>query len=190
MTPPVFIIAEAGVNHNGDWVLAKRLVDAARSAGADAVKFQTFQADLIVTPTAKKANYQMATTTQGSQYEMLKKLELDVAAHQTLMAHCLQAGIQFLSAPFDIPSITLLDQLKVAMFKIPSGEITNLPYLRAIASHKKSVILSTGMSTLKEVKSALDTLVKAGQSKGKILLLHCTTEYPAPFEEVNLSHVK
>lgn len=188
MTPTnsCFIIAEAGVNHNGDLVLAKRLVDAAKRAGADAVKFQTFQADLLVTPKASKASYQIENTSHGSQYEMLKKLELDVAAHQALMEHCSLLGIQFLSAPFDIPSIALLEQLKVSMLKIPSGEITDLPYLRAIASYKKNIILSTGMSTLFEVKSALEALVKAGQPQEKISLLHCTTEYPAPFEEVNL----
>jgi len=183
----VFIIAEAGVNHNGSLELAKKLIDVASSAGANAVKFQTFKADNLVSKKAQKASYQKKTTdADESQYEMIKRLELDESAHHKLLAYCMLKNIIFLSTPFDHDSIDLLHQLKMNIFKIPSGEITNLPYLRHIGSLGKEVILSTGMANLEEIKDALDVLIKAGTLKECITVLHATTEYPCPIDEVNL----
>lgn len=183
----VFIIAEAGVNHNGSLELAKKLIDVACEAGADAVKFQTFRADNLVSKKAQKAKYQKETTDSAeSQYDMIKKLELDVAAHHELIDYCKLKNILFLSTPFDHESIALLHRLQMPIFKIPSGEITNLPYLRLIGGLGKEVILSTGMATLKEVEEALAILAKAGTPKEKITVLHATTEYPCPIDEVNL----
>lgn len=182
-----FIIAEAGVNHNGSLELAKRLVDVAAEAGADAVKFQTFKADKLVSRGAQKAAYQKQTTSvDESQYEMIKKLELDENAHRELIHHCREKQIMFLSTPFDHDSIELLSNFGMPIFKIPSGEITNLPYLRHIGRLGKEVILSTGMADLGEVEDALDVLMQAGVPKEKITVLHATTEYPCPIEEVNL----
>ncbi|MDP2143574.1 MAG: N-acetylneuraminate synthase [Gallionella sp.] len=182
-----FVIAEAGVNHNGSLDLAKRLVDVAVEAGADAVKFQTFKADKLVSKTAQKADYQKQTTSAGeSQYEMIKKLELDEDAHRTLISYCNEKRIMFLSTPFDHDSIELLNDFGMPIFKIPSGEITNLPYLRHIGRLGKEVILSTGMADLGEVEDALDVLVDQGVPKEKITVLHATTEYPCPIDEVNL----
>lgn len=183
----VFIIAEAGVNHNGSLDLAKELVDVAAEAGADAVKFQTFKADKLVSKRAQKAEYQKQTTSVAeSQYEMIKKLELDEGAHHELIRHCKEKQIMFLSTPFDHDSIELLSNLGIPIFKIPSGEITNLPYLRHIGRLGKEVILSTGMADLGEIEDALDVLIQAGVPKEKITVLHATTEYPCPIEEVNL----
>lgn len=183
----IFIIAEAGVNHNGDINTAKKLIDAAVEAGADAVKFQTFKADKIVSKSARKADYQKTTTdSQESQYDMIKKLELDEKMHFELMAHCKSRNIMFLSTPFDHDSIGLLCSMGLEIFKVPSGEITNLPYLRYIGSLKKEVILSTGMADLGEIEDALNILTAAGTEKDKITVLHATTEYPCPFDEVNL----
>lgn len=183
----VFIIAEAGVNHNGSLELAKKLIDVASESGVDAVKFQTFKADKLVSKTAKKAEYQKETTdTNESQYEMIKKLELDEAAHRELIKYCKSKNILFLSTPFDHESIALLHGLGMSIFKIPSGEITNLPYLRQIGRFGKEVILSTGMADLGEVEDALDVLVQAGTPKENITILHATTEYPCPMDEVNL----
>lgn len=183
----VFIIAEAGVNHNGSLELAKRLVDAAVEAGADAVKFQTFKADKLVSKSAQKASYQMQTTdAEESQYQMIKKLELDENAHREIISYCKQNQIMFLSTPFDHDSIDMLDGFGMHIFKIPSGEITNLPYLRHVGGLGKEVILSTGMSDLGEIEDALNVLVQAGTSKEKITVLHATTEYPCPIEDVNL----
>ncbi|MBN1840604.1 MAG: N-acetylneuraminate synthase [Campylobacterales bacterium] len=183
----VFIIAEAGVNHNGSLEIAKKLIDVASEAGADAVKFQTFKADKLVSKTAQKADYQKETTgVDESQYAMIKKLELDEMAHHELIKHCQSKKILFLSTPFDHESITLLHGLGMNIFKIPSGEITNLPYLRQIGSFGKEVILSTGMADLGEVEDALDVLVSAGTPKENITILHATTEYPCPMDEVNL----
>jgi N,N'-diacetyllegionaminate synthase len=188
MGAEVFIIAEAGVNHNGSLVTAKKMIDCAHEAGADAVKFQTFSADRMVSRNAGKAEYQKRNTSPGeSQYEMIKKLEFDAEVHRQLIAHCRQKGIMFLSAPFDLESISLLDDLGLEVLKIPSGEITNLPYLRRIGSLKKKLILSTGMSGLSEVKAALGIIVAAGTPKDRITVLHCTTEYPTPYEDVNLN---
>jgi len=182
---PCFIIAEAGINHNGDVALAKKLVDAAVEAGADAVKFQTFKAENVVTSTAEKAEYQKtATGTTESQYEMIKKLELSEADFGELAEYAGDAGIIFLSTPFDEESVNLLDQIGVPAFKIPSGEITNFPLLKKIAQKFKPIILSTGMATLGEVEEALNHLKKHGAEE--IVLLHCTTSYPAPVTAVNL----
>ena len=183
--PQVFIIAEAGVNHNGSLDLALRLADAAKASGADAVKFQTFRADLIATRSAHKAPYQERTTAHAeSQFEMLQRLELDAAAHRCLIDHCRQIGIQFLSSPFDAQSADLLATMDVPLYKVPSGEITNLPFLKHLARKGRPLILSTGMSTLGEVEEAVNVLKAAGASK--LTLLHCVTEYPAPYAEVNL----
>lgn len=183
----VFIIAEAGVNHNGSITIAKKLVDVAVNAGADAVKFQTFKAEKLVCKNATKAEYQQqAMAKDESQFDMLKKLELDEAAHRIIIDYCNEKNIQFLSTPFDHDSIDLLAGLGMSLFKIPSGEITNLPYLRKVGHIAKEVILSTGMATLSEVEAALIQLTNAGLSRKKITVLHATTEYPCPMEEVNL----
>ncbi|MCG3771117.1 MAG: N,N'-diacetyllegionaminic acid synthase [Nitrosomonadaceae bacterium] len=207
-----FLIAEAGVNHNGDLSLAKKLIDAAADVGADAVKFQTFRAEQVVSRHAPKAEYQARITGQfESQLEMLRKLELSEADHGEMMAHAKARGIMFLSTPFDVPSLDLLTkQFGLQIIKIPSGEITNAPFLLAIARAAKRVIVSTGMSTLAEVEAALSVLAfgftsaatvtprredfeqafasDAGQQalRERVTVLHCTTEYPAPFSEVNL----
>ena len=184
----VFIIAEAGVNHNGSVDLAKQLIDVAVDSGADAVKFQTFKAENLVSKNAQKADYQKQTTDESeSQFEMIKRLELDVATHKKLIKYCNEKGIMFLSTPFDSDSINLLNELNLKIFKIPSGEITNLPYLRHIGSLVKQVILSTGMSTLQEVDDALTILVDAGTKKENITVLHANTMYPTPMEDVNLN---
>lgn len=186
-----FIIAEAGVNHNGSVELAMKLVDVAVDSGADAVKFQTFRADKLVSKNAQKADYQKQTTAPDeSQYEMIKKLELDENAHREIIRYCEQKKIMFLSTPFDHESIDLLNGLGMPIFKIPSGEITNLPYLRHIGRLGKEVILSTGMSDLGEIEDALGALNQTGVSNEKITVLHATTEYPCPFEEVNLSAIQ
>lgn len=183
----IFIIAEAGVNHNGSLEIAKKLIDVAASAGADAVKFQTFKADKLVSKTAQKAEYQKQTTdATESQYEMIKKLELSESAHHELIMYCKSKNILFLSTPFDHESISLLNNLGMKIFKIPSGEITNLPYLRHIGSLNKEIILSSGMADLGEIEDALDVLTIAGTPKKKITVLHATTEYPCPIEDVNL----
>lgn len=182
-----FIIAEAGVNHNGSLELAKKMVDVACEAGADAVKFQTFKAVNLVSRSAQKADYQQQTTDKNeSQFEMIKKLELDVSAHEELIRYCSQKDIMFLSTPFDHDSIDLLDRLGLRIFKIPSGEITNLPYLRHIGSLNKQVILSTGMANLGEIEAALQVLTKAGTNRENITVLHANTEYPTPMQDVNL----
>lgn len=181
------IIAEAGVNHNGDINLAYQLIDAAANAGADIVKFQTFKAENLVSKSAPKAEYQLQTSNkEESQFEMIKKLEINKEMHFLLMEYCKKKNIEFLSTPFDIESAQLLSELGITLFKIPSGEITNLPYLRHIGSYKKKVILSTGMSTLGEIEQALHLLIKAGTDKKNITVLHCNTEYPTPYIDVNL----
>lgn len=183
----VFIIAEAGVNHNGSIELAKKLIDVASSSGANAIKFQTFKAISLVSKNAQKAGYQKQTTGNGeSQFEMIKKLELDVDAHRELMAYCAEKKILFLSSPFDHDSIDLLSNLGLEIFKIPSGEITNLPYLRYIGSLDKQIILSTGMSNLGEIEAALNILTESGTKRKNISVLHANTMYPTPMEDVNL----
>lgn len=178
----VYVIAEAGVNHNGSVELARKLVEAAADAGADAVKFQTFRADTLVSPDAPKAEYQkQATGAAESQYQMLKKLELSDEAHRELKSLCGSLGIDFVSTPFDISDIPLLEGLDMPFYKVPSGAITDLPYLRAINVCKRPVVLSTGMATLEEVRAAIAVLRDC-----RLSLLHCTTEYPCPFDDVNL----
>ena len=181
------IIAEAGVNHNGDIAKAKALIDKGAEAGVDYVKFQTFKAEKLVTKQAQRASYQDKNTQNNdSQYEMLKKLELSQALHQELMDYCNQKGVKFLSTGFDSESLGFLAQLGITIAKVPSGEITNLPYLRQVASLFPEVILSTGMATIGEIKDAVKVLIDNGVSKDKIIILHCNTEYPTPMEDVNL----
>lgn len=181
------IIAEAGVNHNGDISLARQLVDAAAEAGADRVKFQTFSADKLVTPDAKKADYQnQASNADESQHAMIRRLELTREMHEVLIEHCKSRGIQFFSTGFDPESIDLLVELGQDSFKVPSGEITNLPYLRHVGQYERPVILSTGMATMDEIEAALDILVLAGTPREHITVLHCNTEYPTPMIDVNL----
>lgn len=181
----IFIIAEAGVNHNGNIETAKKLVDVAVEAGADAVKFQTFKAENLVCRDARKADYQMETTDQAeSQFDMLKKLELTSDMHEHLMKYCRQKGIMFLSTPFDIDSMHYLISLGVDIIKLPSGEITNYPLLREAGRTGKRVILSSGMSTLNEVREAVQVLKSNGSSD--VIVLHCNTEYPTPYADVNL----
>jgi len=183
----VFIIAEAGVNHNGDIRLAKRMVDAAVYIGVDAVKFQTFKAENVSTKYAQMAVYQKKNTGRSeSQFEMAKRLELSHEAFLELDSYCKKKKIIFMSTPFDIESVNFLDKLGLKIFKIPSGEIINLPYLREVGSLKKKIIMSTGMADLKEVRNAIDILVKAGTRKRDITILHCNTEYPSPVKDVNL----
>jgi len=184
----VFIIAEAGINHNGSIELAKKLIDVASEAGVDAVKFQTFKAEKLVSKNAKKAAYQQENmqSDDNNQFTMLKKLELDVDTHHELIAYCKSKNIMFLSTPFDHDSIDMLNELGLEIFKIPSGEITNLPYLRHIGSLGEKVILSTGMANIGEIENALDILITSGTKKDNITVLHANTMYPTPMEDVNL----
>jgi len=182
---PCFVIAEAGVNHNGSLEMARRLVDAALTAGADAVKFQTFRAEKVASPVAPKAAYQAETTgADESQLEMVRKLELPPQAFRDLKSYCAQRGILFLSTPFDEESADLLDALGMAAFKVPSGEITNLPFLEYLARKGKPLIVSTGMSDLEEVGAAVGCLRRAGARE--LALLHCVSSYPAPPASINL----
>ena len=182
----VYIIAEAGVNHNGSPEVAEQMIYAAKKSGVDAIKFQTFNTDLLVTHSAPKAEYQGRNDSKSreSQYTMLKKLELDKSEYITLKKICAENHIDFMSTPFDIDSIALLEEIGVDKYKAPSGEITNYPYLVRLAETNKPIILSTGMSTLEEISNAISVLDSHGA--GEITLLHCTTEYPAPIEDVNL----
>jgi len=182
------IIAEAGVNHNGNIEIAKQLIDVAVEAGVDYVKFQTFKAEKIVSRVAKKAVYQVENTGRDDgQFAMLKKLELDKEKHNVLIEYCNLKGIKFLSTAFDHDSVDLLEELSIDLYKIPSGEITNKPFLQKIASKHKPIILSTGMADIGEVEDALDVLYESGVKKKDITVLHCNTEYPTPMEDVNLS---
>lgn len=181
----IYVIAEAGDNHNGSFELALKLVDAAKAAGADCVKFQTFRTEEVISTRAEKAEYQKASTgTDESQYEMVKKLELSFDQFRQIKAYCDTVGIRFLSTPFDIPSVRFLREMDMPFWKIPSGEITNLPYLLEIARTKKPVVMSTGMCEMEEIQAALDVLRENGTPK--ITLLHCNTEYPTPFGDANL----
>ena len=187
MKEHIFIIAEAGVNHNGSPALARKLALAAKRAGADAVKFQTFKAELLASPAARKAGYQAAATGgKDSQLAMLKKLELSREAHVRLKAYCRRIGIGFLSSPFDLDSADFLLRLGLRTLKIPSGEITNLPLLRRLGSSGRKIIISTGMATLPEADAALKALYAAGAARRDITLLHCNTGYPTPLRDVNL----
>jgi len=182
-----YIIAEAGVNHNGDMAMAKELIRSAFESGADAVKFQSFIATEEVSVFAEKAEYQkQATNPSESQLEMIRELELDYTQHLELLASAESIGIEFLSSPFDIPSLMMLHSLGLKKIKIPSGEITNLPYLRKLGALDWDVILSTGMSTLGEIETALEVLEAAGMSRAQITVLHCNTEYPTTIQDVNL----
>lgn len=186
----VYIIAEAGVNHNGDMQIAKKMIEAAAKCGADAVKFQTFKAEKLVSKFAQKAEYQKQNTSkEESQLEMIKKLELTLENHLELINHCHNLNIEFLSTPFDIESIKLLQKLNIKTTKIPSGEITNLPYLREVSKLSNEIILSTGMSNLKEIEDALKILTSGNISKKNITILHANTEYPTPFEDANLKAI-
>jgi N,N'-diacetyllegionaminate synthase len=184
----VIIIAEAGVNHNGDIQLAKNLIDAAVDAGVDYVKFQTFKSENLVSKEAKKADYQIENTQNSNenQLQMLKNLELSNSQHDILISYCKHKNIAFFSTAFDLESLFYLKELGLEMVKIPSGEITNLPYLRTAASLFNEVILSTGMSTMREIQDALDVFLQAGISKNNTTVLHCNTEYPTPMKDVNL----
>ena len=184
----VIIIAEAGVNHNGDINLAKKLIDVAVEAGVDYVKFQTFKSESLVSKSAKKADYQIENTQDSTenQLQMLKKLELSHEQHVELMAYCRQKNISFFSTAFDIESLIYLKELGLTMVKIPSGEITNLPYLRKAAELFSKVIISTGMSTLEDIEMALNVFLSAGIKREAIYILHCNTEYPTPMKDVNL----
>lgn len=186
----VLIIAEAGVNHNGDINLAKKLIDVAAEAGVDYVKFQTFKTENLVSARAKKADYQKANLkddSSDSQFDMLKKLELTIENHHELIAYCKLKNIRFLSTAFDLESIDLLNTLGIDLFKVPSGEITNLPYLKKIGAFNKQVIVSTGMCIMSEIEDAITVLIQSGTDRGKISVLHCTTDYPTAMEDVNLN---
>lgn len=188
---PVIIIAEAGVNHNGDVNIAIELVDEAAKSGADYVKFQTFKAENLVTEYAKKAKYQQQNGESGqTQYQMLKELELNEQSYQLIIKRCKQKNIGFLSSAFDLQSIEYLSKFKLPFIKIPSGEITNLPYLRKVASLNSKIFLSTGLSNMNEIENALLILTKGGAKKTEITVLHCNSEYPTPFEDVNLNAMK
>lgn len=188
MNNKTLIIAEAGVNHNGSLELAKKLIDVAAMAGVDFVKFQTFKTEKLVSRRAAKARYQVENTGGGaeSQFEMIKKLELDRDTHLTLMNYCAEKGIRFFSTAFDLDSIDLLEELGLPVYKVPSGEVTNLPYLRKIAGLGKPVILSTGMCTLADIESAIRVMTAAGLRREDLTVLHCNTEYPTPMADVNL----
>ena len=184
---PVLVIAEAGVNHNGELSIARGLIDAAAQAGADLVKFQTFGAARLATGHAAKAHYQSASADPSeSQLAMLRRLELDRSMHESLIEHCRMRAVGFFSTGFDTQSVDLLAELGADRFKIPSGEITNLPYLRHLGRYGKPIILSSGMATLGEIEAAIDVLEASGTPRGRITVLHCTTEYPAPMADVNL----
>lgn len=187
----MIVIAEAGVNHNGSLKMAKELIRTAADANADYVKFQTFNSKLVVTESADKADYQIKNTgVKESQLEMISKLELSHRDHHELIEHAKQCGIKFISTAFDLPSVDFLRELDCELFKIPSGEITNLPYLRHVGACGKPIILSTGMSSLGEIENALKILEDSGTDREKITLLHCTSEYPAPLVDVNLRVIK
>ncbi|KEY18815.1 N-acetylneuraminate synthase [Kaistella antarctica] len=188
MNQEVIIIAEAGVNHNGSLEKAFKLVDVAVEAGVDFVKFQTFKTELVIGKNAKKADYQIENTknAEESQFDMLKKLELSHEQHEQLIQYCIKKNINFFSTAFDLDSLQYLKDIGLEIVKIPSGEITNLPYLRKAAKLFKKVIISTGMSTLSEIKDAVAVFEEEGVPKKNIAILHCNTEYPTPFEDVNL----
>ena len=188
MTNRTLIIAEAGVNHNGSIELAKKLVEKAKEAGVDYIKFQTFKASKLVTKAAKQAEYQQKNVGKegDSQYQMLKKLELSPEEHEVLIDYCHQLGIKFFSTAFDFDSIDYLHSLNLGLWKIPSGEVTNYPFLKRIAAYNEPTILSTGMCDMEDVRAAVEALYKNGLSKENLILLHCNTEYPTPFEDVNL----
>lgn len=182
-----FIIAEAGVNHNGDINIAHRLIEEAKNSGADAIKFQTFKADLLASKIAEKAAYQARLTDSSeNQYNMLKRLELKETDYYDLIKHCNEIQIEFITSPFDLESLEFVNKLDIKRIKIPSGEINNIPYLRRVGELGKQIILSTGMSYLKEVQFAVDLLIERGCSREMISILHCHTEYPSEYSDLNL----
>lgn len=184
----ILIIAEAGVNHNGDMQIAKKMIDVAAEAGVDYVKFQTFKAEKLVSKTATKAEYQAENTgNDESQYEMIKNLELDRDKHEILIGYCEEKGIKFLSTAFDHDSVDLLVELGIDIFKVPSGEITNLPYLVKLAKTGKPIILSTGMADIGEIEDAIEVMIRNGVVRDSITVLHCNTQYPTPMCDVNLN---
>ena len=187
-TKHAIVIAEAGVNHNGSLEIAKQLIEKAAEAGADYIKFQTFNADKLVTKSARQADYQQRNigNKEQSQYQMLKRLELSPNDHDILIKHCQEHGIRFFSTAFDLDSICYLRSLNLGLWKIPSGEVTNYPFLKRIASYNEKTILSTGMCDMEDVRSAVNVLVNNGLQKDNLILLHCNTEYPTPYEDVNL----
>lgn len=185
MLKKCFIIAEAGVNHNGNIEIAKKLIDIACDAKVDAVKFQTFKAENLVTKNAEKANYQKENTGDGSQFEMLKKLELSYEEHLILKQYCESKEIMFISTPFDFESVDLLEKLQIPLYKISSGDLTNIPFLTYIAKLNKPMIISTGMASLGEVEKAVEVINRCGNNR--IRLLHCTSNYPTVYEDVNLN---
>ncbi|MBC8766923.1 N-acetylneuraminate synthase [Arenibacter sp. BSSL-BM3] len=189
MENKVLIIAEAGVNHNGDMALAKKLIDAAADAGVDYVKFQTFNSKKLVSKSVQKADYQKLNTNDEveSQLKMLQKLELSKEDHLVLIQHCKTKNIKFLSTAFDLDSIDFLNTLRIDLWKVPSGEITNLPYLRKLGSLGKPVIISTGMAEMSEIEDAVHVIISSGTKKEDITVLHCNTEYPTPMHDVNLT---
>lgn len=184
----VLIIAEAGVNHNGSMQIAKKLVDKAAEAGVDIIKFQTFKSEKLVSKAAKQAEYQQRNIGRGDegQLAMLKQLELSVESHHELIRYCKERNIRFWSTAFDMESIDFLHSLNMGLWKVPSGEITNYPYLKKIASFHEPIIISTGMCELTDIEAALTVLVKEGVRKEQITILHCNTEYPTPYQDVNL----
>lgn len=184
----VLIIAEAGVNHNGSLELAYKMVDSAKNASVDCIKFQTYKSHNIVSKNASKADYQKENTGDGAQIDMLQSLELSYEDFSNLKNYCDRVGIRFISTPFDLESIAFLDSLDIPFWKIPSGEVTNFPYLKAIAKTGRPVIMSTGMCDIEEIRNAVDVLIQYGTTE--IKLLHCNTEYPTPFEDVNLNAMK
>ena len=185
------IIAEAGVNHNGNLAIAKKMVKVAKEAGADFIKFQSFKTDNLVTKNASMAKYQIKNTSKNlkTQYQMLKKLEINKNFHLSLINECNKKKIKFLSTPFDLESIDLLKKLKLKYFKIPSGEINNLLYLKKIGEMNKIIFLSTGMSNIKEISKAISILIKSGTNKKNIYVMHCNTAYPTPYEDINLNAI-
>ena len=185
------IIAEAGVNHNGDMSIAKKLIEVAADCGADYVKFQTFKADELVSRNAKKADYQIKYTSKSeTHYQMIKRLELTKKMHETLINHCEKSDIKFMSSPFGVSSVKLLNKFQIDTYKIPSGEITNFPMLKFVGGLEKNIILSTGMASLNEIKDAVDVLYGQGLKKERLIILHCNTEYPTPYIDVNLKAMK
>lgn len=186
MNSSIFIIAEAGVNHNGSLELARQLIDKAAWAGVDAVKFQSFKASKLLTRDTPKASYQKKTTAGDSQFEMIQKLELNYEDHIVLRDYTLEKGLEFMSTPFDHDSIDLLAEIGVKRYKVGSGDLTNVPYLRHMASKKLPIILSTGMAEMYEIRHAVKTIISTGFPKENLTILHATTEYPAPFAEINL----
>ena len=189
----VLVIAEAGVNHNGNLDIAKQLVDIAAEAGADLVKFQTFNADKVASHEAQKARYQSRNdfvSEADSQLEMLRRLQLSEVEHTILLEYCASRGIGFFSTGFDLDSLDFLNELGLPRFKVPSGEITNLPYLRRVAGFGREIILSTGMASMGDIEAAIEVIEAVGLPRNSITVLHCTSEYPAPFAEVNLHAMK